>query len=191
MPPSGPISRTSGNIWGAARWRSTELAASSLRRRDPVELRQVLRRRRPVRCPDILLDLLRRGGTGDDARDHGIAQQPAEGEFQHGTAVPQGKGFELADDAPVVLAEEVLRVALVLRKPRARRRRRTAPVLAGEETAGEREVGQDAQAAGLRGRNELALDVALEQAVLVLTGDEGCEPVPARHVLRGNNLLRR
>src|SRR6187399_2273847 len=123
MPPSEPISRTSGNIWGAARWRSTELAASSLRRRDPVELRQVLRRRRPVCGPDILLDLLRRGGAGDDARDHGIAQQPAEGELEHRTAVPQGKGFELAHDAPVALVDEVLRVTLVLCKPRARRQR--------------------------------------------------------------------
>src|SRR4051794_29534948 len=104
---------------------------------------------------------------------------------------PGGKRFELADDAPVALAEEVLRVTLVLCKPRARWRCRAAPVLAGEQTAGERKVGQDAQPDRFRRRNELALDAALEQAVLVLTGDEGCELLPARHVLRGNHLLRR
>src|SRR6476659_1208817 len=160
-------------------------------RRDPVEFGQLLLRRRPVRGADVLLDLLRRGGPGDDARHHGIAQQPAEREFEHGAAATGGKCFERADDAPVALADELLRVTLVFRQPRARRHLRAALVLAGEEAAGERTVGQDAQSKRLRQRKTLALDGAHQQAVLVLTGDEGREAVPARRVLRRDYLLWR
>src|SRR4249920_1320567 len=106
---SAPIWRTSGNIWDGAKSSGIELSTLPFQRRDPVKLRQVLRRGRPVRRPDILLDLVRRGGAGDDARDHGIAQQPAEGEFEHGAMATRGKCFELADDPPVPLADELLR----------------------------------------------------------------------------------
>src|SRR5512144_1309562 len=162
-----PTSRTSESISVAARSSSTELP--TLPRRDPVEFGQLLLRRRPVHGADVLLDLLRRGGPGDDARHNGIAQQPAEREFEHGAAATGGKCFERADDAPVALADELLRMTLVLRQPRARRHWRAAPVLAGEEAAGERKVRQDAQSTRLCQRKKLALDVAHQQAVLVLT----------------------
>src|SRR5262245_23065770 len=106
-------------------------------------------------------------------------------------AAAGNEGLERSDDPPVALADELLRVARILGEPRARRRRRIAPVLAGEEAAGEREIGQDAEAARLRGRKKIALDVAHQQAVLVLAGDECRQTVPLRRVLRRDHLLRR
>src|SRR5215510_8504989 len=83
--------------------------------------------------------------------------------------VARGDCLEFADDAPVALVDELLGVAWVLRQPRPRRQRRAALVLAGQQAAAEREVGQYPQSERLGRRNELALDVPHEQAVLVLT----------------------
>src|SRR5262249_10789779 len=62
-----------------SRWKSRTMTQGLrvlLLQGDPIDLGQVLRRQRPPRGAHVLLDLLRRGGTGDDAGDRALAQQP-------------------------------------------------------------------------------------------------------------------
>src|SRR5262249_61938472 len=77
---------------------------------DPVDLGQVFWRERPTGGAHILLDLLRRGGAGDDARDHAVTQQPIQRQLEERMAAPCGECLELADDTPVAFAGEALRV---------------------------------------------------------------------------------
>src|SRR6516165_8658456 len=64
-------------------------------------------------------------------------------------------------------------------------------ILAGQQAAAEREVGQYPQAECLGRRNEVALDLAREQAVLVLAGHERGKRVLPRRGLCLDDLLRR
>src|SRR5262249_5662932 len=177
-----------------SRWKSRTMTQGLrvlLLQGDPIDLGQVLRRQRPPRGAHVLLDLLRRGGTGDDAGDRALAQQPPKRQLEHGVSPARGECLEFADDAPVALVDELLGVAWVLRQPRPRRQRCAALVLAGQQAAGEREVGQYPQSECLGRRNERALDVAHEQAVSALTGHYPGKPVPTRRGLRFDDLLRR
>src|SRR5580658_9434196 len=69
--------------------------------RNPVDLGEFLRPERPVHRGDVLLDLLRRGRSGDHARDLGAAGEPAEGEFEHGMSLGLAEIAELLDDRPI------------------------------------------------------------------------------------------
>ena len=53
-----------------------------------------------------------------------------------------------------------------------------------QEPAGKREVRQQAHAVCRNSRDQLPLDIALQQIVLVLGGDERREPMPMRGPLR-------
>jgi len=94
---------------------ATLLATTSRLTGDPTDLGQVLRRQRRSGGAHILLDLLRRGGAGDNAGDHAIAQQPTERQLEDGVIPACGECLEFADDAPIALVDELLRVAWVLR----------------------------------------------------------------------------
>ena len=65
-------------------------------------------------------------------------------------------------------------VVAAVGEPRVLRQRLVAPILAAEKAAGERRVGQERHAALSHQRHEVALDLAHQQAVFVLAGDEGC-----------------
>src|SRR5205823_4216887 len=76
-----------------------------------------------------------------------------------------GERVERLDAVVLLLAD------LAPMQARAGRRCLSAAVLAGQEAAREREVGDEAEAEALAGREQLALGVAFEQRVLALLRD--------------------
>src|SRR5258707_15691516 len=121
------------------RSRAMQSAATQYLKRDPVDLGQVLRRQRPAGCAHILLHLLRRRGAGDDAGHDAVAQEPTERQLEQRVTAPFGECLELADDAPVALAGEGLRVARILGQTRPWRGGRLALVFPAQQPAGGRE----------------------------------------------------
>src|SRR5215469_630695 len=136
--PSGQTLQTSDGIWAAAKASRVELRP--LRSRPAASapaLAPSARKRGGTREPIAVV-----GGDGCSRRHlpyrvirsisakssadsvHPVAQQPTERQLEHGVIPACGEGLEFADDAPVALAEELLRVAWVLRQPRPRRQRR-------------------------------------------------------------------
>src|SRR5260370_31196659 len=113
-------------------------AATQYLERDPVDLGQVLRRQRPAGRAHILFHLLCRRGAGDDAGHDAVAQEPTECQLEQRVTAPFGKCLKLADDAPVALAGEALRVARILGQTRPRRECRAALVFAAPYPPGER-----------------------------------------------------
>jgi hypothetical protein len=116
---------------------------------------------------DVRLDLLGVGAS-DDARHHGPAEQPAERKFKHRAAAAGREIIELLDDAPIAFVDELVGVVLAVGEPRALRRRRAALVLAGEEAAGQGKIRQQPQPPRRHRRDQVALDVAREQAIFIL-----------------------
>src|SRR4029077_18382749 len=88
---------------------------------------------------------------------------------------PRAEILQPLHDRPIRRREIALRETRRAREARPLRQRRRAPILAGEKTAGERKIRQQPQSAGRHRGHELGLDVALEQAVLVLARYEAVE----------------
>ena len=74
------------------------------------------------------------------------------------------------------------------RHPRVRRDVGAAPVLAGQEPAGERVIGQYAQSKFLAGRQNLAFDSSIQQVVLVLRRHVTRAAASARDPVRISDL---
>ena len=119
---------------------------------------------------DVGQQLLGRGGAGDDRRHLRLGQQPAEGDLQHAHAALVGEGLQALEAVP---RRRVQQVRLLLPQPTPGRRIGSG-VLAGQQPVGQREERQHAEAEGVGGRQQLALDVAVQQRVLVLRRDERC-----------------
>src|SRR5439155_17797542 len=106
--------------------------------------------------------LLRLGRARDHRRDRGHRGEAADRDLEQRHAVLPRERLEALD--PVVLLVR----DLLAGETRPLRRRRTAVVLAGEETAREREVRDEAEPEPLAGWQQLALGVAREPRVLAL-----------------------
>src|SRR5439155_17495276 len=87
-------------------------------------------------------------------------------------------------------APPVDRIGLV-REARAFRELLSALVLAGEQATPDRAPRDDREAVGLRHRQQLALDAAVEQVVWRLLADEAVEAKLLRHPQRLDELPRR
>src|SRR5690348_7144846 len=94
----------------------------------------------------IAVDLFRPGRTCDDARHFGACEQPCEGEFQQAVAMVLAPRLELLDAVPVGFGLVAIAEVLPMREARIPRHILVALVLAGEQTAGEREVRHQRQA---------------------------------------------
>jgi len=85
-----------------------------------------------------------------------VPEQPGEGQVEDSPAAlfrPLLEGFEPVE---IPLAQGGGAALAPGRKPCALARGFPAPVLAGQEAAGERKIGQEAQAEALAGRQDLA-----------------------------------
>ena len=136
----------------------------------------------------VLLELLGLRRAGDDARHVGLGGEPAEGELEQAAAVALGEVLQPLDFPPVGLGHVAVGEALRGGEPRALRRRRVALVLAGQKPARQREERQQPHPVRLDRRHELALDVAHDEAVLVLARDEGVEVPRVGRPLRLDHL---
>ena len=135
-----------------------------------------IRRPRSLTLPraHILFDLLRRHRAGDHAGRHGPRQQPAERELEQADgrcAIANSRSW--SSYGPVPLVDDVGRVVAAVGEPRVLRRG-VAPVFAAQKAAGQRSVGQEASCRAAPSAAQVALDLARQQAVFVLAGDEGC-----------------
>jgi hypothetical protein len=83
-----------------------------------------------------------------------------------------GDGFELAEDLEVTVRKHLLAARAPGAEAGVGAGLFAGTVLAGKEAAGEREIGEDAEAVCARGRDDFALDATVEKVVLVLGGDE-------------------
>jgi hypothetical protein len=140
--------------------------------RDPINLRDLLGAERPIDRLDVLLDLLDARGAGDDAGHLRARRQPGECQFEHAVAARLREGLQLLDDILVAWRNITVAQRGRLAEPRILGRRSAALVFAGEQTAGERKERQQPEIELPRRRQQILLDVAHHQAVLVLAGDE-------------------
>src|SRR5579875_2415723 len=133
-----------------------------LARRDVAQFREVVLAGLPVPCRDVRAHLVARRGAGDDAADRGLVREPADGDVEDADAALLRETLERLDDIEDVVGERRLPAprldAAALGSGLA------AAVLAGQQAAREREVGQHADAVVLERRHEVRLDVALEPA---------------------------
>src|SRR5260370_678974 len=119
-----------------------------------------------------------------------LRQAPPTATPLEASATPDaGERLEPLDLLPVLLGQIALRQPLNCSEPRPLGHG-IALVFAAEEPARQREIGQEAEAVGFYRRQQLALDVAGDEAVLVLAGDEGVEGAVARGPGRLDHLPR-
>src|SRR5690606_17927208 len=105
------------------------------------------------------------------SRDLRLGEQPGEGQVDEFLAALLRERRQVLDEVEVRLGQ-VLLPARVARDARALRQRAAAAVLAGEQPAEEREVGEERQPALPAGGQDVLLGVAAEQAELVLHAHE-------------------
>ncbi len=161
-------------------------AASAIR----VEFGEFVLRESPADSLDVGIELLRERRARDDAR-HGRARcEPAECEFQQSATPLDAKRVELLDLGPVALSQKAIGRRLRVSQPRFLRQRLAAPVLAGQQSAGEREERQQAESVRVQRRQQLAVGVARKQTVLILRRDERVEIVQTRSPHRFGHLPR-
>src|SRR4029077_14454465 len=119
---------------------------------------------------------------GDDARDIWPARQPAHGQFEQGMPAPGNEGIECVDDAPVAFIDKFIGMARrASGQPRAYRERLIVFVLASQQAARQRKIRQQAHAVLDHDRQTVFFQFALQQAVVVLGGDERRQAMMPRH----------
>ena len=121
--------------------------------------------------------------AGDHGRDAGLRRERGDRELEQRAAALARECLQRLE--PV----EGGVVDLAPLEPRPLRTRLAAPVLAGEQAAREREVGHEAHVQSLRERQHVVLGFTLEQAVLVLDGDEPRPAVRLRQLVGLGQLL--
>src|SRR5208282_5714010 len=99
-----------------------------------------------------------------------------------------GEVLECFERCEVFVGERLLCHPLYHREPGALWRFGAAFVFSREKSAGQREVGQDADAELAACGDQFALDAAIEQVVLVLRGDVRGESAAARDPMRVDRL---
>src|SRR5271166_1810964 len=143
-------------------------------------------------CPagraDILLDLFRPGGPGDDARHLRAPRQPADGELEERAAALGGEALEALDDRPIIVGQIAVGRSLHIGQTGAFWHRRVAFVLAGQQAVSQRRERDQAEAIGLQHRHHLAVEPARQQAVLLLARDEMVQAVIFGRPLRLDDL---
>src|SRR5438105_3628466 len=118
----------------------------------------------PVGRGGVLAGLLGTRCTRDHRRDGRLRREPRDRQLEQRAAV---RGRELIEPLDPVESLVGQRVSPAL-EPGPRRRRRAAPVLAGQEAACEREVRNEAHAQLAASRQDVLLGRPLDQAVAVL-----------------------
>src|SRR6266516_6552040 len=141
-----------------------------------VERGEVVGGRLPVARDGVRPHLLRLGRPGDH-RGHGrLRGKSADRNLQQRQAPLAPEALQRLDAIPLLVCEHVL----PSRQARALGLRLSAPVLAGEQAAGEREVGQHTEAEPLAHGQQLLFGLAPQQRVLILRADRTHPPVLAR-----------
>src|SRR5919197_804787 len=129
------------------------------------------------------LDLLRVAGADDRGSDARRRQRPGNRELGDGPATALGVALELAHDRDVA-AELLAREEAAVAPPVALVELGVLIDLAGEETMGERAVGERADAVLAAVRKDLLLDLAAEEVVRRLQGVDPPRALEARHLAR-------
>src|ERR1700736_1600203 len=137
---------------------------------------------------DVLAHLLRTGGAADDARDLRLRHQPSDRQLEQRVASLARKLFELLEQIVIRPGQRPRRNPLQQRHPGALGRLGAAPILAGQETARQRKKRQDTDAKVAAGGDQFALDLAIEQVVLILRRDVGRQAAGARDPQRLSEL---
>ena len=98
---------------------------------------------------------------------------------------------ELLHNRPVLIIHIALCEALRVGETRALRHGLTAIVLSGQQTAGQREIGEEAESVMVCSGQQFPFRSSHQEAVFILAGDEGIQITFARGPKRLNNLPRR
>src|SRR5579863_4350151 len=157
------------------RFRPRESDAANYRGRlkgDAVDFGEFLSRQRPVDRGCVLFDLLGLRGTGDDARDERLVRKPTHGQLQKRVPAGRREGGQLLDPSQISIVEDLAATRWIVGQARPGGQCRTALVLAGQQTAGERKVWQEAEAVPAHGAEQALFQIALKQAVFVLATDK-------------------
>src|SRR5437870_2174329 len=145
-----------------------------------VDLFHFVRSETPVDRLDVLADLLRTGRAGNHTGNLGLSGEPTARELDHRMAPGCGERLEIFENGEALLVQVTVGQRAHRAEPRALGRFDAALVFAGEEAAGERKEGQDADAQVTAGGHQFGLDGAVEQAIFVLRGDIVGEAACAR-----------
>src|SRR5271166_4697843 len=155
---------------------------------DAIDLSQVILRDPPVPSLDILFELFGPGSAGDHTGNRTLCQQPTERQFQQGMPAALGEVRQLFGYLPVALGQDTIRQPLRVGQPRTFRQRDVAPVLAGQQTACQREERQQPQPKLAHRRHQLGFWFAKHQRIFVLTRNERIQPAGLRRPLRLHHL---
>ena len=132
---------------------SINAAATPLHRRDLVQFRNVAGRELVVAGVHVGVDLVGLDRAGDDTGDERFRQQPRKRDTEHVELLAVAEVAELIDELEIfVVPEHVGETALGRQSRVPSGVRRIAAVLAGEKSAGEREIGNERQPVLLRSR---------------------------------------
>ncbi len=140
---------------------------------------------------EVVVELRQAAGAQNGGRDARLRDRPLNGHLRGRFSELLARAQQDFQDAPVVLGEFVERAALGEASV-AGSGVALALVFAGEEAAAERAPGTDADSQLLRGRDVLALDIALDQRVFQLQRGDAFlalllgERVRARHIPGGS-----
>ena len=129
-------------------------------------------------------ELLRPPRADDHRRDLRVAEHPRDRERRRLDAEVGGRGGEGLQTVERLLVHQVCVGVGAQRHPGARRVRLAAPVLPRQPSAGERAERREAEPLALADREDLALGLAAQQAVLVLHPAEAREAEPRARLER-------
>src|SRR5581483_3280803 len=180
--------RVSARARGAGVLPAGGAAAAAAARAAPALAERVQRfaircRRLPGAGLDVRAHLLRLRRAGDHGRDGGHGGEAADRDAEERDSALVGEALDALEPVPALLGD------LAAGEP-AFRRVLAAAVLAGQEPAREREERQHADAEALARGEDLVLDAALDERVVVLRADEAGEVALARGRVRLLDLRR-
>src|SRR5213078_1699087 len=169
-------------------WRAGGIAGARLVCREPVDFVHVLARQAPGSGPDIGLDLSGARRAGDDAGDPRPVQQPAQSQFQQIVAARLAEIGQPLDDGPVPFSQPALGGTRRGRQPGVGGHRRIAAVFAGQQSIRQRRKRDQPEPVALDHRHQVAIEIAVDEAVALLARDVALEAEMARTPLRLDDL---
>jgi hypothetical protein len=136
-------------------------------RKHRVDALEIARGQRHAERADVVLEVHDARGSRDRDDVVALMEQPREGELRGGASLPRCDVLDVADEVEVLLEVLPLKARLTTAEV-VGREVLEAGEAAGEKSAAERAVGDEADAELAAGREDLVLDVAHPERVLGL-----------------------
>src|SRR5690348_194201 len=151
--------------------RTTAMSVPDMRstiHRQGVDRSTLFGRELPIPRGGVRTYLLRLRGPGDHGRHGRMREEPREGELQERALPAPREMDELLDNGEILIGEGVAAFA----QPRALRDGLPASVLPRQQSACEREIGNEREAGALALGEYIRLRLAMHETVLILHADE-------------------